>query len=164
MESPSCPIPGCRIYCGDRIGYWAEYQNYEGSGLRMGLLRRTFLILAVTALVPGCSSYKVATLPGDTGLEERQNPDIPVLEKHSKVRVELKTGDRLTGEVLHIADDTITLGKFGNYGFEKSVIQISDIEKIETEAATKTGSAVVTIFIVGAVVVAGVFALFAMDL
>lgn len=52
----------------------------------------------------------------------------------------LKSGEVLKGEVVEIAASELTIGWPGNYGLKKRSILISEIDKVEVNTASKTGS------------------------
>ena len=102
-----------------------------------------FLCLLVSVL-SGCSGYKVAVMPGDPEIEEQAESDRPVLREKMHARVHLKSGDVYNGEVVLISDSEVTLGRAGNYGFEKTTFRFDEIEKIEVPAGSKVASAVLS--------------------
>ena len=55
-------------------------------------------------------------------------------------KVTLRSGDVYVGEVLRIGEESLALGRVGNYGVEETEILYQDISKVEVEVGSKPAS------------------------
>jgi hypothetical protein len=63
------------------------------------------------------------------------DPDSPVVEVGMEVRVLLRSGEDQRGEVVQLGEQSLVLGRVGNYGFQETETLYVDIVKIEVESA-----------------------------
>lgn len=117
------------------------------------MFRRFILVVSLCLIVGGCSGYRAAALPGVDDASDRV-----ALEVGQSARVELVTGERQTGEIEGIDESIIVLGYPSNYGYQKVMIPVTDVESIEVQEATRTESTILGIA-VGTSVLAALFAI-----
>jgi len=112
------------------------------------LLLIPILVLHLT----GCTAAREMSLPDGTGDPGRS--EVPV---GKRVTVHLVGGDRITGDVVDVTPDGLTLGKAGNYGWEETSIASDQIVRIEIQEVTGftrvmlvvTGVAVAAVLVLG---------------
>ncbi len=108
--------------------------------------RRAALSIALLTFATGCSGYRSAVIPGKLDPVGTPVSDRPVVTKGMDARIHLKNGETITGEVVELTDEFITVGRVGNYGFELTDVVFDSIETIEVEDASKLASVGMGIF------------------
>lgn len=123
--------------------------------------RRWIWIVTLLFYCSGCTAYAPVYLPGDTDAppgDEQPNPpaqmgyspgmlppdadEVPVenppdiVKKGMWLRVTLRNGERVSGELVEITDDALVFGTPGNYGLKKEYYLFLDIAGIEVSQST----------------------------
>lgn len=142
--------------------------------MRSSILRLVPLLLVLAAT--GCTAYHPGVLP--PGEPEAPAPrvahdgEIPttslapseaprVVAAGSQVRIVMKDGSTVSGEVLRVATDRVVMGKATNYGLEETEIVAADMESLEIRRPTGFGNVasttglVITAMIIVLMVAAG---------
>ena len=89
------------------------------------------IVVSLMASVSGCASPRVSTLPNSSGTVEGSSKEVHVLGLGDEARIKLHNGESISGEVLAVSEKSVTLGRSGNYGYEKDVVERSKIAGIE---------------------------------
>lgn len=98
----------------------------------MRRLNQVFWAVSLLLFLSGCSSYRSAILPGLDNPPQNSKAPI-VVTKRSNVRVTLKSGKVVSGEVLRVSEKELVFGRPGNFGLEEEAHPAEEIEKIEVE-------------------------------
>ncbi len=117
---------------------------------------RPWILLLLPLLVlhlTGCTTARELSLPGAT-----DDPAHASVKVGKRVTVHLVDGEKITGDVLAVTPDGLTLGKAGNYGWQETPVAAERIDRIEIHEVTDfaramlvvTGVAIVVTLIVGA--------------
>lgn len=95
----------------------------------------------------------MAVLPpdGDVLPEQEQDQGVRILAVGNFVRIETTTGEVFLGEAIKVTNDSVTLGRIGNFGYEETTIASSDIDVIELDGGDTAFTAVAAILIAAAV-------------
>ncbi len=116
---------------------------------------RIVLVLLLILSQAGCASYRPAVLPIESppaemaDVNRQYDGEISVNRSDSgenvvgvgdEVRIILRSGDVVEGEVLRLSDTDLVLGNFGNYGVVETVIGFSDIEGVEARYSAQGAS------------------------
>ncbi len=123
---------------------------------------RVFLLLGLCCFIVGCSGYRQIALPDPASAGDSAQAQLKILKKGMDVRVTLNSGKKLTGKVIDITEVSLTIGKPGNYGFQKTEIPRADILSVEAEQGTLMGNIVTNTLMVaisGAIILVIVVAL-----
>ncbi len=132
---------------------------------------RTLWLITLLFYTSGCTVYAPVYFPGeetppapetetfktDDGIGDNRKSDTgpKILKKGSHVRLTLKTGEEISGDVIEIGEDYLVFGKVGNYGLEKQYYHLDDISKIEaSQTTTFTKVMTSTIIIIGVALLA----------
>lgn len=92
--------------------------------------RLTFSLVALFAVLSGCSSYRILSERVDTDPVSSVSGMADVVVGRP-VRVTRFGGERVTGVVLEIADGTMTIQRFASHGKATVVVPLREIGKIE---------------------------------
>jgi hypothetical protein len=112
---------------------------------------RVIWVTSLMFFLSGCSGYKtVCTTDNEPGFVTT----CP-LEPGDKVRITLKDGDRISGEVRSLSDRAIVLADDPEAGNPRFV-PVANILSVEKETSYRKQKAVGLVLVLGAVVVAGV--------
>ena len=103
-------------------------------------MRRFGFFLLLLVYVSGCSGYRSAVVPGYIDPVSPEDSDRPEVAVGRDAKVTLHSGDVHVGEVLRIGEDSLALGRVGNYGVEETEILYQDISKVEVEVGSKPAS------------------------
>lgn len=102
--------------------------------------QRIIWLLALTAFTTGCTAYRRAALPPPSGNADIGVADpVEVVRPGMTVRVLLRTGEELTGEVLRVSPEALVFGKPSNYGWQERTIPAADILSLEVQQASTLG-------------------------
>ncbi len=99
------------------------------AALARGTVRIAMALLSVF-FAAGCGGYQSAVMT-EAGTPSNTAEEIRFVRERSTVRVELRSGDVVKGEVSRVSEDSIVIGRVGNYGYEETVYSRSEIGKIE---------------------------------
>ena len=121
----------------------------------MQQIKRLFWMVMLCAFLSGCSTYRSVSLPRSDSTAVSNEAEETVKTGWS-VRIALRSGESVSGEVSQILDESLALGKLGNYGYEERIIKFGEVESIEVEQASGVES--VVMISVAAVAVLGLFA------
>ncbi len=111
----------------------------------------TVLIVALVFSVSGCSGYRVSRLPPGASAGELNGPAEDVVQAGQTARIIMNNGTSITGSVIEVSSESITLGKVGNYGFEETVVLAAEIERIEIESGSLSSTVIAGVLSVAAV-------------
>ena len=120
----------------------------------MNTIRRTVLLVGLCCTMTGCTATHQVVLPGEAPIARQEAPTVRTVRVGMRARVTLRTGKKVEGEVLEAGEDSITLGKVGNYGLEKTVIPVVDIVSIEISEPTELSSFIATMVLVAVTIMA----------
>ncbi|MCP4290251.1 MAG: hypothetical protein GY780_00275 [bacterium] len=132
---------------------------------------RSLWLITLLFYTSGCTVYAPVYFPGeetppipetetyktDDGIGDNRKSDASpkIVKKGARLRLTLKTGEEISGEVIEIGEDYLAFGKVGNYGLEKQYYHLDDIAKIEVSLTTSfTKIMTSTLVIVGVVLLA----------
>lgn len=112
---------------------------------------RFIWVTSLMFFLTGCSGYKTAcTTDNEPGFVTTCR-----LEPGDKIRINLKDGNRIDGEVRSLSDRVMVLADDPEAGNPRSV-PVTSILSVEKETSYKKQKAVGLVLVLGAVVVAGV--------
>lgn len=98
------------------------------------MTRRCCLIALLLALA-GCSGYRRVAVPGTDGMRDglyADNGGRPIAAVvGSYVRVELASGETVSGELAACTGDSLTLVRPRNYAFEQQAIAVGDVKEVK---------------------------------
>lgn len=98
-------------------------------------MTRRCCLLALLLLLAGCSSYRRVAVPGAEGLgaglraDNGARPIATVVGSY--VRVELASGENVSGELAGCTVDSLTLVRPRNYAFEQRAIAVGDVKEVK---------------------------------
>lgn len=125
---------------------------------RFSKVCRLALIVAVAFNLAGCGTLGPARLPGHAEDAAQADTQLPVVTVGAPASAKLWTGKTITGEVTAVTDNSVTIGRVGNYGFEEHVILARDIAELKAEdrsspayAAASLSSALIILMAAGAI-------------
>lgn len=92
-------------------------------------------LLALLLVLAGCSGYRRVSVPGTEGMRDGLHtadggrPIATVVGAY--VRVELASGETVSGELAACGDDSLTLVRPRNYAFEQRAIAVVDVKEVK---------------------------------
>ena len=110
-------------------------------------MRRRVLLVPTLLLLGGCSTTRQAHLPGELDAAWKEGRELTIVEKGEPVRVHLKSGETVRGEVIEVDLHRLVVGRPSNYGFQELTFMAVEIERIEVARSTglaRFGGGVVT--------------------
>jgi len=81
----------------------------------------------------GCTAYRPAGMPGENSPSKSNEQEYRELSEGDSVRITLRNGTILTGDLKTILPGEIILEKTGNFGLEEFDVSLSDISVLEVE-------------------------------
>lgn len=104
---------------------------------------RMFAFSLMVFQCTGCGTYRLAAMPG-MAEPQAETVQVETIKVGADVKMELKTGEILTGKVSAVSDEFVALGKIGNFGPEQNEYLWSDIQQIEVFKAAIFKSVILT--------------------
>ena len=124
----------------------------------MRMLRTAGILLAACIVLSSCSTYRVVGLPPVD--EPAPVTHVKVVKPNTPVRVTLRDGRVVKGDVLRASATELVLGVPANYGTREDVYPAADIASIEVSELTQSGKAAfVGFFVVTAAAFAAILQL-----
>lgn len=96
----------------------------------MNTTARLFWVSTLCVFVSGCATYRSASLPEPVP-EMGSGGGGSSVREGDTVRILLRSGETVSGEVMWMTNEEVSLGNRGNYGGEDLAVAISTIESIE---------------------------------
>lgn len=88
-------------------------------------------LIALLLLLAGCSSYRRVAVPGAEDLGAGNGAPWIATAVGSYVRVELASGETVSGELAGCTGDSLTLVRPRNYAFEQRAIAVGDVREMK---------------------------------
>ena len=96
-------------------------------------VRRPVLWLALVSMVAGCTGLESASFPRSAPDLNRAAGPTRTLKVGDNVRIGLKTGEMIKGEVVAVTAESVKVVRIGNYGrqeYELNAGEISTVERV----------------------------------
>ena len=113
----------------------------------METIRRTLLLVGLCCAVTGCTATHLVLLPCEAPAPPQDSILVRTARVGMRARVTLWTGETVEGEIMDVEEDSLTLGKVGNYGLEETVIPAADIAFIEINEPTETANFIAAVLV-----------------
>ena len=117
----------------------------------MLLLTKCFWTAILLIFLSGCStSFQRAHLPGQLAPPSDKLSSV-VVERGTRVKIELIGGETLSGEVVRVSEEELTLEEDPNFRYDERVVRAADIVAIEMEYLSSSDKRENTAITIGAV-------------
>ena len=84
------------------------------------------VVVALFSALLGCTSYRPALLPSDSIPAEARGR-VHVVGVGSQIRAKLKSGRTVEGEVVSLAESSLSVEQSGNYGYGRVDIGLAPV-------------------------------------